>query len=100
MKKKYAFLLMGPHYNPEEHRAVFETSGQITYICTVRNFDEAYEKADELYKDGVGSIELCGAFGEVQVNRIIEITNNEVAVGFVIHFPEQDSLFDKFFSKF
>ncbi len=100
MKNKYAFLLMGPHYNPDEHCAYFETGKQVTYICTVRNFEEAYKKVVDLQKDGVGAIELCGAFGESEAQKIIDLTNNEVAIGFVVHKPEQDSLFDNFFSKF
>ena len=100
MKNKYAFLLMGPHYNPDEHFACFETKNQVTYICTVRNFKEAYLKAVDLQKDGVGAIELCGAFGEGEAQKIIDLTNNEVAIGFVVHKSEQDSLFDNFFSKF
>ncbi|MBN7771744.1 DUF6506 family protein [Clostridium aminobutyricum] len=100
MKKKFAFLLMGSHYNPEEHQACFETANQITYIFTVKSFEEAYAKVSFLEKEGVGAIELCGAFGEERAQKMIELTHNKVAIGYVTHKPEQDHLFANFFSTF
>ena len=35
---------MGNHYTPEVHKAVFETENQVTYICTIKNFDEMEDK--------------------------------------------------------
>ena len=100
MKKKFAFLLMGAHYNPEEHKASFETENQVSYIYTVRNFEEACEKLLSLEKEGVGAVELCGAFGEDKTREMIELTNNKIAIGYVTHSPEQENLFLSFFSKF
>ena len=100
MKKKYAFLLMGSHYNPEEHKAIFETENQVTYIITVRDFEEAYEKLSFLENEGVGVIELCGAFGEVEAQKMIDMTSNKIGIGYVIHKPKQDGLFSNFFSDF
>ncbi|WP_010291750.1 DUF6506 family protein [Clostridium senegalense] len=99
MKKKFAFLLMGGHYNPTEHKACFETEKQITYIFTVRNFKEACEKLILLEKEGVGAIELCGAFGAEKVEKMIELTNNKIAIGYITHKAEQDNLFEKFFGE-
>ena len=100
MKKKFAFLLMGGHYNPEVHQACFETEKQITYIFTVRDFKEACEKLSSLENEGVGAVELCGAFGEEKAQKLIELTNNKIAIGYVTHKPEQDHLFSNFFSSF
>lgn len=98
MKKKFAFLLMGSHYNPEVHQAHFETGNQITYIFTVRDFKEACEKLSSLEDEGFGAVELCGAFGEEKAQEMIELTNNKIAIGYVTHKPEQDHLFSNFFS--
>lgn len=100
MKKKFAFLLMGEHYTPERHQARFETEKQTTYIYSVKNPQEAYAKIEELQKEGVGAIELCGAFGEEMTRKIIEMTDGKIAVGYVTHFPEQDEVFEQFFKKF
>ena len=99
MKKKFAFLLMGTHYDPQTDRASFETPKQVTYIYTVKDPQEAYAKVAELKEAGVGAIELCGAFGEGMARRIIDMTEGKIAVGFVVHLPEQDEIFARFFQK-
>ena len=38
MKKKFAFLLMGAHYDPARHQADFETENRLTSIRTVRDY--------------------------------------------------------------
>ena len=95
--KKFAFLLMGRHYDPAKDYAHFETTRGISAIHTVTSLEEAAEVAANLYREGYGAIELCGAFGEAGARRIIEATEGKVAVGYVTHFPEQDSLFAAFF---
>lgn len=99
MEHKFAFILCGAQYLPEEHHAEFNTTCGKSMVVTVRDFNEAVEVARNLEKDGVGAIELCGAFGEEQCRRIIECTGGRVAVGYVTHFPDQDTLFDSFFGK-
>lgn len=99
MKKQFAFLLMGAHYTPETHQVTFETEEQITYIYTVPNLPAAEELAARLEAQGVGAIELCGAFGKEGAARIAEITHHRVAVGYVVHEPEQDPLFLRFFGR-
>lgn len=97
--KKFAFILMGNHYDPKIHKIDFDTAaGQVTSIRTVRDFGEAKELVEQLHTEGYGCIELCGAFGEELVRELIKLTENEIAIGFVTHFPEQDQLFQTFFS--
>ena len=38
--RKFAFLLMGPQFDPEKHRAEFQVPGMVSYIRTVRDFTE------------------------------------------------------------
>lgn len=97
MKKKFAFLLMGPHYDPSQHQAVFETERQFTYIYTVKDFEQARQKVQELMHEGVGAIELCGAFGKEGAQELTQLTQNKIAIGYIVHDPSQDSLFDAFF---
>lgn len=99
MKKKFAFMVMGAHYDPQKHHAEFETDKQTTYIVSVQNPDEAYAKIMELKEMGVGAIELCGAFGPEMTKKIIEMTDGDIAVGYVTHFSEQDDVFARFFGK-
>ena len=44
-KPKFAFMLMGPQYDPNKHTAHFELESKHTYIVSVRSFEEAIEKA-------------------------------------------------------
>lgn len=94
--KKFAFILMGKDYK-KEHTATFETGTKVTYICTVNSYEEAKKKVLELKENGVRAIELCGAFGKKKADELIELTNNEIAIGYVVHNKEQDQLFMNFF---
>lgn len=96
-KSKYAFLLMGEDFTPEKHQAHFETEKSHTYIFTVQDFEQAKETVLRLQKDGFGALELCGAFGEERCRELIELTGNKIAIGYSVHLPFQDSLFDAFF---
>ena len=62
MKKKFAFLLMGKEFDTAKDTAVFETEHMISYIFTVTSFEEALKRAVACAEDGVGAIEVCGAF--------------------------------------
>ena len=49
--------------------------------------------SQELLEQGVGCIELCGAFGPDGARRIIEATGNRIPVGYVTHLPEQEAVY-------
>ena len=99
MKKKFAFLLMGAHYDPEIHHASFETEKQITFIYSVKDYDGAVNKVKELEESGFGAIELCGAFGPEKAAELASLTGNKIAIGYVTHDPDMDGAFASFFSK-
>lgn len=97
MKKKFAMIIMGSEYDSIKHRTIFETESQVTYICTIKNWDMIKETLDYLIQEGVGAIELCGAFGKERADEIVKMTDEKIAVGYVIHDPKLDSLFENFF---
>ena len=97
MKKKFAYLLLGPQFDPAAHIARFETAHSVSCIYTVRNYEEARARAKICTEEGFGVIELCGAFGPERAKELIELTDGKVAVGYVTHFAEQDGLFTAFF---
>ena len=96
--KKYAFIMMGDDLNPEQHRAQFKTDSTINYILTVRNKQEAVEKIKELRDEGVGVVELCGAFGRDFAREIIKETNNEIGIAYIVNEPEQEEMIENFFA--
>lgn len=95
--KKFAFILMGAGYDPEQDTAEFQKGESLTSIFTVRNMEEATRRAEKCAADGYGVIELCGAFGEEGARRIREATGNRIGVGYVVHDPAQDAIFTAFF---
>ena len=96
--KKFAYIMMGDSFIPEEHTAEFYTQIKIG-IYTVRSLNEAREKILELKADGFGAIELCGAFSRDFALELIALTNNKVAIGYSVHESKQDEVFRSFFGK-
>ena len=97
--KRSALLLMGKSFIPERHMAEFDLHGQGNNCClyTVRDKQEARDKVLELKENGFGVIELCGAFGRDFALELIELTNGEVGIGYVVYEPEQHGLVERFF---
>lgn len=93
---KFAFIVMSPVYGQSDRAAIHDGS---TQVIGVSNIEEACTVAKELHEAGIGCIELCGAFGEEGAKKIIQATQHEIPVGYVIHFPEQDTLFEAAFGK-
>jgi len=92
---KFAFLILGD-FRPEADRAAIH--GGAAQMRGVSTLEGACAAAQELLEQGVGCIELCGAFGPDGARRIIEATGNRIPVGYVTHLPEQDDVYRKAFA--
>ena len=91
---RFAFIIMG-NYNMEVDKAsIHQGKAQIIGVSSI---EQACLVAEKLYDDGVDCIELCGAFGEDEANRVIAATENKVPIGYVTHFKKQNNLFEKLF---
>lgn len=99
MKRKFAFILMGNHYDPEQHQACFETRDQTTRILTVPDYEAAKALVADLYAQGYGAIELCGAFDQEKAQELIRLTGGKMVVGYVVKEPGQDALAEAFFTR-
>ncbi len=91
---KFAFLIMG-NFDSGRDRVCFEDGN--TWMIGVSSLREACREAQALAEQGVSCIELCGAFGETGAKAVIEATGGKLPVGYVVHLPEQDPLFDAVF---
>ncbi len=91
---KSAFLIMGD-FNPIEDCSSIK-NGAVT-IVGVGNVEQACEVAKDLISKGIDLIEVCGAFTETNVKRIISETNNRIPIGYVTHLKEQDNIFKELF---
>jgi hypothetical protein len=71
--------------DPTVDRAVIENGGLRTTIVAVPERSAAAKVAVELVEGGAQTVELCGAFGEATVARVIEATGGRVPVGSVTY---------------
>lgn len=95
--KKFAYLLMGSGVDPAAQQACFETPGGESCMFTVRNFEEAKERALWCAQQGFGAIEVCGAFGEEKARELARLTGDKLVVGYVQSLPEHEDLAKAFF---
>lgn len=92
----FAFIIMG-NYEIEKDRAVIGNGS--AQIVGVKDVPQACEAAKQLIAEGVGCIELCGAFGEKGAQTVIEATSNKTPIGYITHLPIQDEVYRQAFSK-
>lgn len=92
---KFAFLIMGNFDYNIDNATIHGGEAQIIGVADV---EEACAAAKKLQKEGVGCIELCGAFGETGAKAIIEATGYQLPIGYITHLPEQNELYRMTFS--
>ena len=92
---KFAFLSLGPGFDSSVDRAQI---GGVQSITGVSSIEDACAVARALVAEGVGCIELCGAFGSEGAAQIRESAGAGVGIGYVIHDADQDDLFRAFFA--
>ena len=83
---KFAFIIMN-NFNSKEDRAYIH--GGAAQIIGVKDIEDAIAVARE----------LCGAFGAKGAKRLIDATDNKIAIGYTTHLPEQDHIFNALFGK-
>lgn len=93
---KFAFLIMGDFQPRRDRASIHNGSAQ---IIGVSDIEEACKEARKLSQEGIDCLELCGAFGESGAKRVIEATEQKIAVGYIVHLPEQDKLYQKLFGE-
>ena len=95
---KFASIVLGKDYHPSENSAAFSNEYNDTTFIGVSSIDEACALVIRLADSGYECVELCGAFGEAGARKVMEAAGGKIAIGYSVHFPEQDALFDRLFS--
>lgn len=93
---KFAFLSLGPGFDSSVDRVQI---GGVQSITGVSSIEDACAVARALVAEGVGCIELCGAFGESGAQAVIEATGGKIPVGYVTHLPEQNEIYREVFGE-
>lgn len=94
--KKYAFMIMDGG-GPGGEVGAYDNKTTHNHFYTVASFEEARETALRLQQEGFGALELCGAFSRRQALELMELTRNQMAIGYMVHEPVMDPLFEAFF---
>ena len=90
-----AFLIMHPDFKADRDRASIH--GADASIIGVSSLEEACTVAAGLEKEGIGCIELCGAFGEDGARRVMDAVGMRIPVGYIVHLPEMDEAYARAF---
>ena len=93
--KTFAFLIKSPEFHSLEDIAYIHD--RQAAIIGVSDIDDAVGAAVKLKNEGITCIEVCGAFTEDEVRKLIEATDGQILIGYVTHLEEQDELFRKTF---
>lgn len=96
--KKYAVIFMNPLFEPSKQNARLDLEQIEHHIITVRDEQEAIEKAKELADHGFGVIEVCGAFGEELARKMYEETGQRLVVGYVTYPVDQEEALEQFWN--
>ena len=87
--KRYGFILKGPGYDPEEHRAVLDSGTFRTQVVGVSSTEQACLAAGHLADQGVQILELCGGFDQEAAARVLEALGGRIPLGRVGFDPEE-----------
>ena len=91
---RFAFIFINDGLDGIERTSVRD--GDSIFVG-VRDLDEACMEAARLESEEIGCIELCGAFGEDGARAVMEATGMRVPVGYIVHLPEMDGVYEKAF---
>jgi len=97
--KRYGFIVKGPGYDPKVHRCVIENPSFRTEVVCVSSVNDALDVARNFVRDGVEVIELCGGFGEFDVNEITASLRSDVPVGYVVFSKEESCKLERLLSR-
>ena len=93
---RFAFLIMGNFDSISDRASIHNGEASIIGVSSIA---EACDIASSLASDGIGCIELCGAFSQEGARKVIAATGGRVPVGYVTHLPDQDELYRKTFGQ-
>jgi hypothetical protein len=80
---QFAMIIKGPGYDPVTSRATINSPFFSTTVVCVSSFEEAIFVANDLVREGVQLIELCGGFTPDQADSLQASIGKHVPVGVV-----------------
>ena len=93
---KFGFIVKGPGYQHDVHRAVLDSGRFATWVVGVSNVGDATTVVAELAGGGVQLIELCGGF--TQEDRDFLQRGSDVPIGRVTYDPVEEARLSELFA--
>lgn len=97
--KRYGFILMGSDYTSSKHNAELDSGAFYTKVVAVSTVEEACETATQFVEDGMEIIELCGAFGKENADKVIAAVDSDIPVGYVEYSENELNKLNTFLDK-
>jgi arginase family enzyme len=88
---KAAFVFLAPGADPKMHSSMVTTEAVELITVGVATYDAAVEMIEELLKENVVAIELCGGFGHLGTAQVVQAVAGRAAVG-VVRFDSHPGL--------
>jgi hypothetical protein len=85
---KFGFIVTGAQLDPAQHRNVMQSPAFEMVSVGVSSPSQALAVAQQMVREGVQLIELCGGFGPKWTAQVQEAIAHRVPVGSVGYGPE------------
>jgi Family of unknown function (DUF6506) len=95
--RKFCFVVKGPGYVPEIHRATIDSGHFSTSLVGVPSADAAVSVVRDMVSRGVQLIELCGGFTPDEA-KVLEKEAQGVPIGLVTYTEAQQKRLGALFS--
>ncbi len=95
---KFAFIVKGPGYRPDEHRSTLDSGLFQTIIVGVSTLQQAGEIAVELRASGLQLLELCGGFSVTDAEFVQSLLDPDILVGVVQYSASQERKLTELFA--
>lgn len=91
MALKAGFIFLAPGAEGTRDRAWVKTPAVELLAVGTENYESAVQVAQDMEREGIKAIELCGGFGILGTAEIKKAVSKDVAVG-VVHFDRHPGL--------
>lgn len=92
---KYAFIEEVAEATPENYSFVYENAESYNLVAGVSNFEMAQDLVKKLHAEGYELIDLCGAFDDEGVEKLLSQTKNEIGISHASYLPKQQDEIEK-----
>lgn len=79
----YGFIVKGEGYNARTNKSTLDSGTFKTTVVGVETEEQAIEVAKQMFAEGIQIVELCGGFDSKSADKIMDVLENSMPVGYV-----------------